>query len=144
MFQYKPKHFATHELVPPKMFEERGDKALHLLNPQVLELADLLREIYGPTFINTYNLGENVIRAYKLREWSGIRTPDSKWYRPYSQHTFGNALDMVFRDVTAEQVRSDIIDGVIELPYPVVLEKSVSWIHIACANYYDNITLVGK
>ena len=144
MLQYKPKYFAAHELVPPRMFAERGEKALHLLNPSVLEVADLLRETYGPAFINTYGLGDSVIEVYKLREWCGIRTPESRWYRPYSQHTFGNALDMIFRDVTADQVRNDIINGGVELPHSVVIEKDVSWLHIACANYENKITIVGK
>lgn len=142
MFQYTPRHFATHEIVPPQVWEDRGDKALHLMNPHILEVADFLRLIYGPAFINTYKLSSAVQAAYGHRQHSGLRLPDSPYYRPYSQHSYGNAVDMLFRDITAEEIRKDVQEGKLVLPHPVVFEKDVAWLHVACANYSGLVTMV--
>jgi hypothetical protein len=141
-YQYKPKHFATHELVPPRVFADRGDKALHLLNPLALEVIDQLRDELGPMFINTYNLSLNVRHSYGVRQWSGLRTPDSPFYRPYSQHTFGNAFDILFRDHSAAEVRHMIRFLQIKFPCNVVVENDTSWLHIAVANYGMKVTWV--
>lgn len=140
-FHYEPEFFAPQELVPPQVFADRGIKALHLLNAHVLECADILRKAYGPAFINTWH-NDQLTAAYGERQWSGLRTPDSPYYRPYSQHTIGNALDIVFRDTTAEQIRADIESGLITFPYNVVIERGVSWLHIATANYGSAITWI--
>jgi len=142
MFAYKPRHFAAHEVVCPQTYKDRGEMALHLMNAQVLETADILRELFGPAFINTYALSATIKSAYGVREESGLRLPESKWYKPYSQHSRGNALDMVFMDIPAEKIRQAIINGDVNLPYNVVLEKSVNWLHVACANYGEKVTLV--
>lgn len=142
IFAYKPRHFAVQEVVCPQAFKDRGEMALHLMNPHVLETADILRDLFGPAFINTYSFSDAIKTAYGSRESSGLRLPGSPWYRPYSQHSRGNALDMIFKDITAEKIRRAIINGDVNLPYNVVLEKNVSWLHIACANYGNKVTLV--
>ena len=79
---YKCEHFAIHELVPPHVFEQRGEKAWELLDDRLLVTLDRLRERYGSMTVNNYYWGSD-------REWSGLRTNDSPYYSPYSQHTFG-------------------------------------------------------
>ena len=67
---YRCRHFAIHELVPPLVLEDRGDRAWQLLDERLLATLDRLRDRYGPVTVNNYQWdGE--------REWSGLRTPDS-------------------------------------------------------------------
>ena len=124
---YKCRHFAIHELVPKKVFEERGEKAWQLLDDRMLRTIDMLRDRYGSMTINNYFWGKN-------REWSGLRTPDSPYYSVYSQHTHGTAFDIIFAETTAESVRQDILanpDAEV-FKYITTVELDTSWLHVDC------------
>jgi len=124
---YKCRHFDIEELVPPHVYDERGYKAWELLDERLLITIDQLRDSLGAATINNYRWGGD-------RKWSGLRTPESKVYRPYSQHTFGRAVDMLFSKVTAEEARRHILTNKNRYPYIFALELGVSWLHIDCRN----------
>ncbi len=123
------KHFAIHELVPQQVYEERGEKAWELLDDRLLVTLDALRERFGPMTVNNYFWGGD-------REWSGLRTPESPYYSPYSQHTFGRAADCLFKDIKADQVRQYILARPSDPNYRYVnsVEMDVSWLHFDVRN----------
>lgn len=133
-------NFSIQELVHPEIYDERGDLAWHLLDERIVQVADVIRNRYGPTYCNTWAFGSSVIDAYGYRDMSGLR-PASLASSIYSQHCYGRALDLIFQDVSAYQVRQDIIhNNGINFSYPVVLEcmldgEEISWLHIAVGNY---------
>ena len=86
---YICKHFKIQELVPPEVFKIRGEKAWELLDERALITLDAIRNRYGTTIVNDYDNGGK-------RKWSGLRTSESPYFSPYSQHTFGRAFDCVF------------------------------------------------
>lgn len=124
---YKPKYFKTQELVSSKVYADRGEKALQLFDERALKVIDLLRVQFGSATINDWLWGgENESR--------GLRTPDSPYYRSYSQHTFGRAFDVIFKDATAKEVRDWIRekgDYLLEEigAESITLESGVSWLH---------------
>ena len=125
---YKCKHFEVYELVDPMTYTERGDKSWHLLDPKMLKLIDVLRDWLGPATINNWYWDGH-------RENSGLRTPQSPYYRKYSQHSFGRAFDMLFKNYTAEEVRAIIEDRIDELLAltgldSITVENGVAWLHI--------------
>lgn len=124
---YKCKHFSIHELVPPQVYKDRGEFAWELLDDRLLITIDALRSRYGTMTINNYKLGGE-------REWSGLRTPDSPFYREYSQHTFGRAADSIFHLVPVEHVRHDIQENPQMFPFINSLELNTSWLHIDVRN----------
>jgi len=126
---YHCRHFKLHELVPPKVWDQRGDRGWQLLDDRILRAADDLRDRYGPITINNYGYGGN-------REWSGLRTPDSPFYRPFSQHTFGRALDMIFKAADVSKVRQDILSNPNDMMFAHInaLEDDVEWLHIDVRN----------
>lgn len=126
---YKCEHFKIHELVPPQVYQDRGEKAWELFDERILMAIDDLRDSYGSITINNYMYGGD-------REWSGLRTPDSPWYSPYSQHTFGRAVDCLFKDADVEEVRKAILadDQIPYLPDITAVELDTSWLHIDCRN----------
>lgn len=126
---YTTKWFKIQELVSPQAYKDRGDKAWQLLDDRMLMTIDRLREKYGSMTINNWSYGGD-------REWSGLRTPDSPYYSKYSQHSFGKAFDIIFKHVTAEQVRQDILANPdkFEFEYINSLELGVSWLHIDSRN----------
>lgn len=127
--QVKSKYFEIHELVPREMYEKYGDAAWRYVDVRLIQTIDKLKEHFnlGTMSINTYGFGGN-------REWSGIRTPDSKWYSYGSQHSFGNAFDIVFSMYSAEEVRDYIINKQHEYSSIKGLELEVSWVHLDVRN----------
>ncbi len=125
----KSKSFKIHELVPRKMYNQYGEKAWRYVDVRLIETIDKLKEIFnqGTMTINNYGFGGN-------REWSGIRTPDSKWYSYGSQHSFANAFDIVFSAYEADVVRQYIIDNPEEFPHIKGIEMGISWVHIDVRN----------
>ena len=126
---YKCEHFAIHELVPPRVYADRGELAWELLDERLLISLDLLRKRFGPMTVNNYYWGKD-------REWSGLRTSDSPFYSPYSQHSFGRAADCLFRDKTAEEVRKEIINNPNNEDFELIgsVELGVSWLHFDVRN----------
>ncbi|MGD2118091.1 MAG: hypothetical protein PVG66_07020 [Chromatiales bacterium] len=126
---YKCQHFAIHELVPPHVYQKRGEKAWELLDENLLITLDKLRDIYGPVTVNNYKWGGE-------REWSGLRTPDSPYYSAFSQHSFGRAADCLFDNITAEEVRQDILADPTNSAFKLIgsLELGVSWLHFDVRN----------
>ena len=124
---YTPKYFKAHEFVPPSVYSDRGEKSFQLIDARILITADTLREHWGPMTINNWYWDGD-------RLWSGLRTPESPYYSPYSQHTFGRALDGIFRKVNAEIVREDILKNPDKYPFITFLETDISWVHADCRN----------
>ena len=126
---YKCKYFAVHELVPPAVFAKRGEKSWELLDERLLITLDKLRKRYGPMTVNNYYWGKD-------REWSGLRTSDSPYYSRFSQHTFGRAADCLFQNLSAEQVRQDILADPLNDDFKLIgsIELGVSWLHFDVRN----------
>jgi len=124
---YKCKHFDIEELVPPELFVMLNEDALwRLFDPNILKAADWLRERYGPATINDWKWGGNFTQ-------SGIRTTDSEYYSPTSQHSIGCALDLKFKHKTAQEIRDDLAEYQAQgndIPYFTRVENKVSWLHI--------------
>lgn len=125
--QYTPKYFIAQELVPPDIFNQRGDKSWQLIDDRLLCALDNLRRIYGPMRINDYHNGGT-------RSQSGLRTAASKYYRQFSQHSFGRAADILFYDVTTDEARTDILSNLFKFPEITALEMKTAWLHIDVRN----------
>jgi hypothetical protein len=126
---YKCEHFVIEELVPPQVFKDRGEKAWQLLDDRMLITLDRLREKYGSMTVNNWKWGGD-------REWSGLRTSDSPYYSKYSQHSFGRAADVIFKHITAEEVRQAILENPDDPTFELInsFEEGVSWLHFDVRN----------
>lgn len=128
---YIPEYFKAHELVPPAIYDKFGDRSFMFIDDRLLKLCDALRDEFGPATINNYKYGGD-------RVASGLRSPDSPYYSPTSQHSFGRAVDIIFKDIGASGVRGIIKSnpnhwtrGVAK---SITLEDEVSWVHIDIRN----------
>ncbi len=123
----KAKYFSIEELVDRETFKKRGDKAWQLIDDRLIYMIDALREKFGPITINNWNMGGD-------REWSGLRTSKSPYYSAYSQHTFGRAADLIFKNALPCAVRMEILDNKDKYPYITGVELDISWVHIDIRN----------
>ncbi len=131
---YTPKHFATRELVPPQVYNVRGEKSLQLLDDRALITIDQLREDYGPAVINNWSFWKPNKWYGDIRKWSGLRIKGCPYGSQFSQHRYGRAFDMLFKNATAEDVRSGILANPENYPYITSLELGVSWLHFDTRN----------
>jgi len=124
---YTCTHFGIKELVDKETYSIRGEKAWALLDERALRTLDKLRETFGSTIVNDWSWGGS-------NQWRGLRTDKSKYYSPYSQHSFGRAFDCIFKHHTAEEVRNYIKENRDEFPYITSMEDGVSWLHFDVRN----------
>jgi hypothetical protein len=124
---YQCEYFKIYELVPRQVYHDRGEKAWELLDERVLITLDQLRRKYGPMTVNNYEAGGD-------REWSGLRTKESPFYSPYSQHTFGRAADCLFSHASVDEVRKEILRYPQEYAFIHSLELDVNWLHFDVRN----------
>ena len=127
---YICEHFTIEELVSKRVFDIRGQRAWQLLDVRGLMTLDRLRRRYGRMTINDWLWGGK-------NESRGLRTPESKWFSEFSQHTFGRGFDVIFHDgVTAEQVRQDILaePDHPDFEFIMSIELGVSWLHFDIRN----------
>ncbi len=132
---YKPKHFKTQELVSERVYEERGEKALELLDSRILEVIDYLREQLGRSITVNSWLWDGPRSQSGLRDVGHYKTLD-KYHSTYSQHKYGRAIDFLVKGMSAEDVRQYIYDHRDEGPlsYITFIEEDVSWVHVDCRN----------
>lgn len=102
---YKCKHFALHELVSREIYESVPEsqhwKIWIALDDRILRAIDILRDELGPITINNWFWGGN-------RNNSGLRDSSSPYYSKWSQHSWGRAVDMIFKNMDATTARSRI------------------------------------
>ena len=132
---YLPKHFQAKELVPPSIYEKRGEQSIQLIDERVLITLDKLRETFGSCTINDWPFSNDCQFTQ-----SGLRTPESDVYSPTSQHTFGRAMDCKFKDYSGEEIRNLVIENRAIFPYITFIENDVSWFHFDVRNC-ERITL---
>ena len=123
---YKCRYFDIQELVSPDCYSDRGDKAWELLDVSMLMGIDQLRDEYGPMIVNDWSTGGR-------RKHSGLRQADSPFFSPYSQHSFGRAVDCFFLDTTVSKVRKDILEN--NGRFGICgIELNVNWLHVDWRN----------
>jgi len=122
----KSKYFKAYELVSREDYKKMSDaKVWEIFDPNIIETIDIIKEQFphGTMTINNWFWGGN-------REWSGLRTPNSKYYSLKSMHSYGKAIDAVFSQYTADEVRSFIISNPQLFLHVKGIETDITWLHI--------------
>lgn len=133
------KYFQVYELVDRLTYEQRGDEAISVFNPELLIQLDNLREYFGVSItVNNWYFGGEF-------EWRGWRTPEKakELGAPNSQHRIGNAIDGDIRGVSADDARVRILA---DKNNPLLcriqrLETGTSWVHFDLMWVSDRIHL---
>ena len=120
------KHFKVKELVCPHTYQRYGENAWQFLSTCYLETLLVIREqiLAAPMYCNTSNLNQRGLRC----NLCPIVSNKQSLY--LSAHILGKAGDFTVRGLTAEEARNKIIQNAHLLPYPIRMEKNVTWLHI--------------
>ena len=123
---YKPEHFLVQELVDPITYKLLGEQALICMDLRLLKLLDELRNFFKvPMHVNNWHTGGQL----KSR---GFRAPSNPVGANFSQHHFGRAVDFDAEGMSADNVRSIIINNQYKAPFDQItaMEINISWVHI--------------
>lgn len=124
---YRPPSFIIQELVSPDIYAAMGERSWELLDPGILMMAQLLRDKFGPVTIN------NWLTKGQYKE-SGLRSFLTSTGAKLSQHKYGRALDLKFKNTTPQAVYAYILAHPEEFPYITIMENieaTPTWLHIA-------------
>lgn len=129
---YKPEYFTVEECVPKDYAKKYGEKCWELFDDRALKTLDVLREEFGPITINNYKWGGS-------NQYRGLRTPDyygsfEKYTQSRSQHKYGRAFDLTFKNHSAKYVRERVLEQPEKFPYITFLETGISWFHFDVRN----------
>lgn len=125
---YQPTYFPIEELVNEDLFLQFKDNSqilYSLFDLNLLQGLDWIRRLCGPAIINNWESGGK-------RQWSGLRTMQSPYYRPQSMHSVGQAVDLHFTDISAADVRQKLkaFEKHDFIPFWHRIEDDVSWTHL--------------
>jgi hypothetical protein len=124
------KNFIVQEFVSPKMYKDRGNQAIRLINKNVVEVVQWIRDRTGKEItINNWNVGGQYSE-------SGVRDYDTSFGAIYSDHKFGNAADIKVEGMTPDEVRQLIRQNwfvLKEIGLTIIEKDTPSWTHVSCA-----------
>ena len=125
------KYFEDFELVGPE-FIKTNLPVKWFIDKELLSVLDALREEFGPITINNWKSGGQ----YKE---SGLRMPNTGTGASFSQHKFGKAADLKFKNHTVQDVYKAILANEAKwvakgLTTLENITATPSWLHIDVRN----------
>ena len=103
-------NFDIREFIPKLIWDKWGTNSTWFVNPKIVSIAEFYKSFFTTYFKNKYG-NEKVVTVLivinnwhtgGVKQWSGLRLPQSPDYREQSQHSFINAFDcelfIVFSD----------------------------------------------
>jgi hypothetical protein len=124
------KYFDIEELVCKHIRDVHGEAAWRLFDPRLLQVLLWIRKrVNKPIYANWYdkNLAQRGIRC-NLCQLVKDKSAAGKLY--VSPHIFGAGVDFDIEGMLAEESRQWIDKNKAELPFPVRLERNVTWVHL--------------
>lgn len=128
---YRPANFVIQELVPPDVYQARGERAWELLDVYALITLQRIREVFGPITVNNWHAGG----AYKE---SGLRSFTTSTGAKFSQHRFGRAFDCK-GEKTPREMADYILAHPERFPYLTTIENpdaTPTWMHFDTRNHH--------
>lgn len=130
--------FDIEELVCPHTFKKWGDRSWQFLDTEFLHTLLILRTevLNAPMWCNGNGLPQRGLRC------NLCQLVKAKTDIYLSAHIFGKGADFTVSGMSAEQARNLIRTNIDKFPYPIRLEKAVSWLHIDVLDTNNGTKLV--
>ena len=117
--------FFVSELVCPHTYKRFGENSWQFFDTATLEtLLVLRREILAVPF--TINNSDHTQRGLRCNLCSIVKGQKKQYL---SAHLMGKGFDVVSPQMTAQQMRDEIIANEDKLPHSIRIEDGVSWLH---------------
>jgi hypothetical protein len=152
------KDFFLDEFIHPELYARFGTKSLLWIRPEIIVIAQEIRNLFGKTIINNWSANgaftpdEFLKLNRKMQDGyfteSGLRLPLTSIGAKYSMHKYGCAVDLKFTDVTPQEVRDYLIKYYKLKFQPLGLtrmeDETPSWVHVDIANTASQNLIVFK
>ena len=128
-------YFGIKELVSKSVYTKFGENSWVFLDEKMLETLLVIRRdiLKVPLVINDWGFGGKNQQRGLRENISQLVTQKTRNGQLYlSSHIFGKAIDFVSAKMSANEMRSEIINKAYLLPYPIRLESGNSaptWVH---------------
>ena len=125
----KPTYFDLEELVCQNVFKKYGEFAWNFLDPRLLLNIERIRARIGrQIIINNWRSGGDFSQRGLRCNLCSLVNSNKELYM--SAHILGKAVDFNVDGMLAEEVRVWIYENARLWPYPMRLERDVSWVHL--------------
>lgn len=129
-------YFNISELVCQHVFRKFGEGAWQFFDNRLLETLLVIRQNIGkPITVNNWHKGGSFTQRGLRCNVCSLVSRNTRIEKAYmSAHIQGTGIDFDVKDMSAEQVRCWIEKHKSLLPYPIRLEKDVTWVHLDMRN----------
>jgi hypothetical protein len=133
-------YFSLDELVCPDVFHKYGEVAWTFFDPRLMITIEMLRTRLNRSIHvnNWHHGGEFTQRGFRCNLCSLVKNAKGIYV---SAHMTGQAIDFDVDGMVSEEVRQYIITNKNLWPYPLRLERSVSWVHLDTRGGVEKVTL---
>ena len=123
-------YFDIEELVCPHILEVHGKTAWRLFDSRLLEvILWLRRKVNKPIYVNWHDRGITQ-RGIRCNLCQIVKDKSAKSILYVSAHPLAAGVDLEIEGMLAEESRNWIEKNKYGLPYPIRLERNVSWVHL--------------
>ena len=132
--------FDVRELVCPHCHKKFGDNSWQFIDTELLHTLLIVRRdiLKVPIDVNNYDSGGSFSqRGLRCNICQIVEDKTSKGEVYLSAHVNGAGVDFTAKGMTAEQARNKIAANEHLLPYPIRLEKNVTWVHLDVYDYLN-------
>lgn len=137
IIQELKKYFNIRELACNHTYSRYGEAAWQFFDTKILHTLLVIRRdiLKAPMVINyagSYQRGFrcNLCQLFKDKTLKGIQY--------ITAHGLGKAFDATIKTMTAAQAREKIKQNQDKLPYPIRMERDVTWLHVDVRDTYNN------
>lgn len=127
------KYFDVRELVSKDIYNKFGQNAWQVFDEKLLATLLVLRTeiLCVPLVCNNWKAGGSFTQRGFRENVCGLVAYKTKAGQLYvSAHSIGKGVDLTSPKMDAETMRQTIEKEKSKLPYPVRIERGVSWLHI--------------
>lgn len=121
-------YFHISELVGRRIIKKHGERAWRFMDYRLLYALLIVREGLGKKI--TVNSGKRRQRGFRSIVQQMVKSYFYKDKLYVSAHMLGKAVDFDVEGMTADQVRTWIVDNQNLFPFKIRLEAKVSWVHM--------------
>jgi len=126
------RYFDIRELVGKETFLKHGQRSWKFFDFRLLQALLIIRENLGrEIYVNNWDSGGTFDeRGLRSNVQEILKGKTMKGLLYLSGHVLGKAVDFDVKGMTAEEVRTWIVENADLFPFKIRLEKDVSWIHL--------------
>jgi hypothetical protein len=129
------------EYVPPEIYSQFGDKAIRFIHPNVIIVSNIIRDYFNREVTINDWIFNGKFKYRCLRTIAQVTDPlTGEPFASKGEHFFGTTFDFHVEDISAEEVRNEIVENtnVFCLVNRIKMYPTFNHIEVKLTNDFDN------